>query len=304
MRAFVTGGSGFLGRVVVGSMLGAGDEVVALARSDETERTLRNLGAETARGDLDDPRSITDAVAGANAPVLVNVASLGFGHAPTVVEAATLAGVQRAVFVSTTAIFTSLPAPSKAMRIAAEDTIRASTLDWAIARPTMIYGAPGDRNMERLLRVLTRAPVIPVPGGGARLLQPVHVEDLADAVVTLARHTEHAPAAYDLAGPTALSLCDTILVAAQAVGRQPLLLPVPLRPTLRLVRAYERMARHPRLKAEQIERLAEDKAFDIGPARRDLGFDPRTFADGIRQEATALDLAPGSHERDREGSPS
>ena len=49
----------------------------------------------------------------------------------------------------------------------------------------MIYGAPGDRNLSRLLVLLRRTPVLPVPAS-AGLQQPVHVADVADAVLAAA----------------------------------------------------------------------------------------------------------------------
>src|SRR6185436_9257337 len=113
---------------------------------------------------------------------LVYCASMGFGHVPPLVAALESAGVRRAVFVSTTAIYTSLPAPSKAIRLEAERLVQASSLDWTILRPTMIYGTPRDRNVSRLLRYLRRWPVFPVCGNA--LWQPVHVKDVAAAVVT------------------------------------------------------------------------------------------------------------------------
>ena len=58
--------------------------------------------------------------ASAGCDALVNLASLGFGHAPAIVGAAVGAGLDRAVFVSTTAVTTTLPARSKAVRLAAE----------------------------------------------------------------------------------------------------------------------------------------------------------------------------------------
>jgi hypothetical protein len=42
---------------------------------------------------------------------------------------------------------------------------------------------------------------------------------------------------------------------------------------------------------EQLQRLAEDKAFDLAPAHRDFGFAPRPFALGVQLEAAALGLA-------------
>ncbi len=58
-----------------------------------------------------------------------------------------------------------------------------------------------------------------------------------------------------------------------------------------LTRAYERVSRQPRIRAEQWQRLAEDKAFSIAAAARDLNYAPRSFADGIAAEAAALGLA-------------
>ncbi len=93
---------------------------------------------------------------------------------------------------------------------------------------------------------------------------------------------------YDIAGPEPLTLRDVVLQAGDAIGRRPRLVDVPLGPAIALARAYERVAARPRLKAEQLQRLDEDKVFDIGPARRDLGYDPRPFALGIREEAELL----------------
>lgn len=287
MRLLVTGGSGFTGQRVVRLAVEQGHEVLALARSSVAADRLRSLGAEPVAGDLDDPASL-DAAFSCGADALVNLASLGFGHGPAVVSAAEDAGLRRAVFVSTTAVTTALPAPSKAVRLAAEETIRSSALDWTIVRPTMIYGAAGDRNLSRLLALLRRAPLLALPGGGLRLQQPVHVEDLAGAILAAVTRASAVGQVYDLAGPEPLSFRDLVLQAGQAVGRRPVLVGVPLRPTITAVRAYERLAPRPRLKAEQLERLAEDKAFDIGPARRDLGYAPRSFADGIAAEAAAL----------------
>ena len=58
-----------------------------------------------------------------------------------------------------------------------------------------------------------------------------------------------------------------------------------------LARGYERVSQHPRIRAEQLQRLAEDKAFAIDAAARDLGYAPRPFAAGIGAEARAMGLA-------------
>src|SRR5205814_5155700 len=124
VKVLVTGGSGFLGGHVIAELRTRGHEVVALARRPSAATRLIALGADVVPGNLDDPASVDAAFSSARADALVNVASLGFGHAPAVVAAAEDAGVRRAVFVSTAAIYTTLDAPSKATRVAAEATVR------------------------------------------------------------------------------------------------------------------------------------------------------------------------------------
>lgn len=287
MRLLVTGGSGFTGRHLLRAAAEAGHDVLALARSTAAARTVEGLGATAIPGDLDDPASL-DAAFGAGAEALLNLASLGFGHAPTIVAAAEDAGLRRAVFVSTTAVGTALPAPSKRVRLAAEQTVQRSALDWTILRPTMIYGAAGDRNLSRLLQLLKRTPILPLPGGGRRLQQPVHVADLAGALLVAVTTDAAVGRTYDIAGPEPLTFRALVQQAGRAVGREPVLVGVPLRPAITLLRIYERAVPRPRLKAEQLERLAEDKSFSIEAAVSDLGYAPRPFADGIAAEAAAL----------------
>jgi hypothetical protein len=116
------------------------------------------------------------------------------------------------------------------------------------------------------------------------------VADLAGAVLVAAVRPQTAGRCYDLAGPEPLTFAELLTTAAAAAGTRVRLVPVPLAPVVALTRGYERVARRPRIKAEQWERLAEDKAFAIDAAARDLGYAPRSFATGIRDEAGALGL--------------
>jgi nucleoside-diphosphate-sugar epimerase len=132
--------------------------------------------------------------------------------------------------------------------------------------------------------------LLPMPGGGQRLQQPVHVADLADAVLTAAERPQTAGSSYDVAGPEPLRFAQLLRSAAAAVGCRVQLVPVPLGPVIALTQQYERFARRPRIRAEQWQRLAEDKAFSITAAARELSFTPRSFTEGIRGEAAALGL--------------
>ncbi len=55
MRIFVTGASGWIGSAVVPELIGAGHQVLGLARSDASAKAVADLGAEVLRGDMKDP---------------------------------------------------------------------------------------------------------------------------------------------------------------------------------------------------------------------------------------------------------
>ena len=48
--------------------------------------------------------------------------------------------------------------------------------------PTMIYGAQGEDNVQRLAALLRRLPFVPLPGGGRALVQPIHQDDVTRAI--------------------------------------------------------------------------------------------------------------------------
>jgi uncharacterized protein YbjT (DUF2867 family) len=288
MKVLVTGSTGFTGSYVVPLLLRQGASVRCLVRATSDTSRLALPQVELAGGDLSDQASLERALRGAD--VLVNIASLGFGHAPNIVNAALAAGTRRALFISTTAIFTTLNAPSKAVRLAAEETIRASGLDYTILRPTMIYGSSRDRNMCRLIRYLRRWPAIPVFGRGEHLQQPVYVEDLAAAILQSLATERTVGRAYNVSGEAALTYNQVIDTVCEALGRRARKVHLPVAPLVTVLNTMERLPLRLPVRAEQVLRLNEDKAFDHKEATADFDYRPRSFAEGIKLELQEMGI--------------
>lgn len=291
MRVLITGATGFTGSYVVPLLLRKHYQVRCLIRRSSETSALPFREVELVYGDLGDRSSLDDAMRGVDA--LVNIASLGFGHAPNIVAAAA-AGIQRGIFISTTAVHTKLNAPSRSTRLAAETTIRESGLDFTILRPTMIYGSSRDRNMCRLIHYLNRWPAIPIFGDGEHLQQPVYVGDVAAAVVRSLESESAIGQTYNISGAAPVTYNQLIDTVCRLMGRKVRKIHIPAAPVVAGLAALERLPVRLPIKAEQIQRLNEHKAFDYQAAARDFGYQPSSFAEGIRQELEELGMPTDS----------
>lgn len=282
MKVLITGATGFTGSRLIPILLQNGFQVRALTRPTSDRAPLSALTLEWVTGDLSDTQTLTAALHGVEA--LVNIASLGFGHADNIIASAKAAGVKRGIFISTTAIFTQLNAGSKSVRLAAESAIQASRLNYTILRPTMIYGSLRDRNMWRLIRLLRVTPVMPIFGDGKSLQQPIFVDDVAQAVLLALQTDTTIGKSYNIAGKDPLTYNQVIDTVASALGKRVWKLHLPYMPIVRALQFTEQMNIRLPIKAEQVLRLNEDKSFSYADAQRDFGFSPRSFEEGIRIE--------------------
>ena len=271
----LTGATGFLGEFVLEELVQRGHEVTCFVRKTSNLDKIKRLNVKYEFGELDDYKSICEALKGKGA--LINIASLGFGHAPNIVNACEEMGVKRSIFVSTTGIFTKLNPDSKGIRLAAEKLIKESKLDYTIIRPTMIYGTPKDRNMWSLVKYLKRLPVLPILGSGTYLQQPVYVKDLATAIVNAYEKNISIKKAYNVSGAQALTYNEVVDITSNVLGKKVIKIHIPMKLSYNLLKMYEKVSKKPKLKAEQVLRLNENKDFSYEEANKDLEYNPLSF---------------------------
>jgi nucleoside-diphosphate-sugar epimerase len=271
----VIGASGRSGVALVRRLHAEGAEVVPVVRSAARWATAR-VPLPPALADLGDPPALARALAGAACVVSCAHAR----HAGAIVAAAPPDA--RLVLLGSTRKFTRWPDDHGRGVLAGERAFLAAGRRGVMLHPTMIYGAQGENNVQRLAALLRRLPVVPLPGGGRALVQPIHQDDVTAAVRAALAIDWDGPATLVIAGPAPLAYADFVRAVAAAAGlRQPAILPVPAgllsaaAPLARLVPGL------PRIGADEIRRLLEDKAFDISAMINTLGVRPQPLEAGL-----------------------
>jgi uncharacterized protein YbjT (DUF2867 family) len=284
MRMLVTGATGLLGGALLKLLLAGGHQVRCLVREGSLRaRRLDERRVELARGDVGDAWALSRALRGVDA--LLHIA--GIEYAPQVVEAARRAKVGRLVVVGSTSAHSAYEFRS-GPKLRMEKLVRESGLEYAIVRPSMIYGSELDKNMHRLLRFLDRSPVFPVFGSGENLWQPVYYEDCARGVYEALVRETAVGQSYDLPGAEPLTYVELVKLAADVLGKKPRMVRVPLEPVRLSLAAAERLRLPLPIRSEQVLRLRENKAYPYDKAKRELGYAPRPFREGIALEVARL----------------
>ena len=127
--------------------------------------------------DLTDPAALRAALADAQAVVSTAHAR----YAGAIIAAAPPQA--RLVLLGSTRKFTRWPDEHGNGVSAGEAAFLASGRSGVMLHPTMIYGAGGEDNVQRLAALLRRFPVLPLPGGGRALVQPIHQDDVTRSVL-------------------------------------------------------------------------------------------------------------------------
>jgi NADH dehydrogenase len=270
MRIAITGGTGFAGGHLATALAAAGHEVVVLARGNDQRPWAREVlalpGVQHVRAGIGDRDALVRAFAGCDAVAHCAGINRELGAqtyqavhvdgTANVVAAAEAAGVRRIALLSFLRARPACGSPYHESKWAAEEIVRASSLDWTVLKPGVIYGR-GDHMLDHIAAALGTLPVFVRLGRGQ--VRPLAVADLVRVLVAALVDGRLARRTIPLTGPTQVNLDQLTAVIAEATGRRPrVLLPVPVGPLYYLPAwLAERVMTVPVLSMAQVRILIE-----------------------------------------------
>lgn len=207
----VLGAGGFIGAHAAAALEAAGHRVVRAGRADAD--FTRNVDAATWAARLRGIDVVVNAVglfAGADEALLQAVHAC----APIALFDACAAAGVRVVQVSALGADERAPEAFLRTKALADDHLLAAHADAVVLRPSLVYGRGGAS--ARLFDALAALPLIPLPGGGRQRIQPVHVGDVAAAIVAAVERPRATPRVLAVVGAHA----STLRVFVDALRRQ------------------------------------------------------------------------------------
>jgi NADH dehydrogenase len=301
----VFGGTGFLGWRLVQRLAADGATVRVAVRHPDRARSAPSGGlgrVAVFRADVRDQAAVASAIAGADAVVNAVSAYVETGGitfeavhqqgAKTIAREAAAAGVSRLVLVSGIGADPASGSPYIRARGCGEQVVRQEFPGATIVRPSAMFG-PGDALFDTLAQLARWLPVLPLVGGGHTRLQPVYVEDVAEAIALMLTDSGSAGRIYELAGPRVFTLRELVEIVLHLIGKQRLLVSVPFAVAEAHARLFELLALNPPLTTGQVDLLkADNVAGGTLPGLQDLNIQPKaveevvpTYLGGSRGEA-------------------
>lgn len=285
----VTGITGHSGRYFLQELIDNKYEgqIRCIVRETSDTSMLDNSGLKIEKvvGNLDNQELMNQAMIGID--TVVHIGSIFYSV--VLMQAAVKNNIRRAILVHTTGIYSKYKSASEEYK-GIEETIdkiiknNNSTIGLVYLRPTMIYGYMNDRNMIIFIKMVDKLRLFPIINHGKNLLQPVNGRDLGKAYYQVLRQTDIISGDYILSGESPITMIDMFRLISDNLKKKTIFISVPMGLGVFMARCLKIITLGKVNYIERVQRMGEDRHFSHETARKDFGYIPMPFAEGLKIE--------------------
>lgn len=287
LRIVITGGSGFVGTHLARALVDAGHQVVVVSRG--TKRRPRRPNVSFVRADLTDSPVLFDVFGGSDA--VINLVAIirergqqtfqrvNVEATERVSEAARKAGVPHLIHQSAIGVDPDPRYPYLATKWQGEQAARGSGVPFTVLRPSVIFG-PGDGFFTLLARLIRLNPVVPIPGDGQALFQPISIDDVCRCH-RIALERGATDSVHEIGGPEHLTYEELVLTIKRQLSLHRFTARVPIRMLLPLAYAMDKVLPSPPVTPQQLRLLERNNITRLQAVPSAFHFQPQRFADNI-----------------------
>lgn len=291
MRILITGATGLIGSALADRLASAGHELLLVVRDVESARN-RWPNADVRHGGFGGNMDWTPHLAGVE--VVINAVGIFSEKGSQTFDAvhvkgpgalfraAVDAGVRRIVQISALGAHPYADVAYLSSKGRADAQLATLPVASTIVQPSLVF-SPGGASTQ-WFSALAVLPVTPLPGRGGQRVQPVHIDDLADAVVRIATQGD-APPELRAVGPEPVTLRRYLDVLKRSLGSGGSFVPVPVVAMRWMGRVLGRWI--PWLSADTMTMLALGSIADASGMARVLGRSPRPVDSFIDEDSRA-----------------
>jgi uncharacterized protein YbjT (DUF2867 family) len=296
MRILVTGATGFIGSVIAAALRKHGHDVVVCVHRTGNQRLpsgvetvavdyMRDLTAEVWLPRLAGVDVVINAVGILRESAQAGFAELHYLAPLALFQACEQGGVRRVIQISALGADEGAVSRYHRTKRAADEVLRASTLDWTIVQPSVVFGRHGAST--RLFLRLASLPVIPLVGRGEQCLQPIHIDDLVALIVNLIERGLAVKQTIVAVGPEVVTMRTMLNHYRKFLGLgKVFMIPVPLA-LIRLAARVGDVLKSGALSTETLRMLLNGNTGSVQATHAILGYLPRALKDFVPPDEAA-----------------
>ncbi len=291
MKIIVTGAAGLVGQNLIPMLVKEGHEITAIDRNRNIELLKRlNPGINCTRIDVSYPGKWQEEFRDADCVIQLHAQIAAQTAKPfersniegvrNVLDACKKHKVKNLIHLSSSVVISVAKDEYTRTKRIGEELVRKSRVPCTILRPPLMYGCFDAKHLGWITRLMEKTPIIPLPGSGKYIRQPLFVNDMCKVIVELTKRKPENKA-WNIIGKERICYVDLLRIIAKARGWKRMFVPLPLPLFAFMLKVYSFIFRKTAFTPDQMKALVAGDEFPVENWCGEFGVRYTPFEEGI-----------------------